>query len=148
MRSDWKVECFNGDGRRPLPLTFSRNQEITTHKKWRWEELLDLTLWGIEGCKSPLRTSAVKQQRGPNYLRMAWNCSGTSQPGFVTFLGNVWQPGTGSWESKWWYLPILGGWNSSSGARECENLIKWLTLVSRLVRQANEARKGTDELRQ
>ena len=43
--------------------------------------------------------------------------------------------------------PFPGDWNGSSGARDCENLIKWLTLVSRLVRQANEARKGTDELR-
>lgn len=101
-----------------------------------------------ESCTSSMRTSTAKQHWEPSWLQKARNCSGTSHPGSETFLGNVWQPGTRSREGKWWYLPILGDWNGSSGARECENLIKWLTLVSRLVRQANEARRGADELRQ
>lgn len=148
-RKSWD---FDGEKKRrnqALALTFSGKQEIISHKKWRVGSSLGIdTVGNTRSRKSLMRTSTVKQQWGPSWLQRARSCSGTTQPGFATFLGSIWQPGTGSWEGKWWYLPSLGDWNGSSGAKECENLIKWLTLVSRLVRQANEARRGADELRQ
>ena len=55
--------------------------------------------------------------------------------------------GLGTGKANDGIYPFLGIGTAALG-QESVKLIKWLTLVSRLVRQANEARRGADELRQ